>query len=548
MHGFWKTLSTLTLILLIICPCNAEGWAKYRSDPLNSGQYSGNATLHTQNLKILWTYLAGGRVKSSPTAADIDSDGRIEIIFGSDDKKLHVLDYAGKEKWNYETGGAIRSSPTIADIDADNRTEIVFGSDDMMVYALDPVGNVLWTIATGGPVSGSPAAADIDDEPGLETIIGSTDGGVYVISSRGILLKRLNINAPTQSTPAIADIDSDGKTEILIGADDHRLYALNYAEATGASYLSTGKIRSAPTVIGQTVVVVSEDGSIYSLKYTETWEGGSAGYMSAALTPEWKQKTGGEIVASPASTTEMIVIGSKDKSLYVLDARNGAILRKYSTSAPIIASPALVRVNGNGIGIIFGSSDGTLHILDSSWEHIWGYKCEGPMESSPIVADLDFDGKTEIIVGSADRIYAFSSSNISLPPTTKQTTTTTTSTTTTTTTTSTTTEATTTTTELTTTTTTTAASTTTTTSSTTTRTTKATTTTSPTTTTTSATTTTSLLQRKEQASGNVLGSSLNFGMMLAILVFVGLIGYVLKTQHSGKKTDSKEKKPEGKHH
>jgi hypothetical protein len=36
-------------------------------------------------------------------------------------------------------------------------------------------------------------------------------------------------------------------------------------------------------------------------------------------------------------------------------------------------------------------------------------------------------------------------------------------------------------------------------------------------------------------------------MMLAILVFVGLIGYIMKTQNSGKKTDSTEKKPEGTH-
>jgi len=77
-------------------------------------------------------------VESSPALGDIDGDGKLEIVVGSNDDKLYALNGEdGSVLWSYTTGGDIVSSPALGDIDGDGKLEIVVGSNDDKLYALN---------------------------------------------------------------------------------------------------------------------------------------------------------------------------------------------------------------------------------------------------------------------------------------------------------------------------------------------------------------------------------------------------------------------------
>jgi len=98
-------------------------------------------SLYAFEPEVLWKFQTGSYIYSSPAVADIDGDGKLEIVFGSRDDRLYAINGEdGTELWKFQTGYDIYSSPAVADIDGDGKLEIVFGSEDNRLYALKTPG------------------------------------------------------------------------------------------------------------------------------------------------------------------------------------------------------------------------------------------------------------------------------------------------------------------------------------------------------------------------------------------------------------------------
>jgi outer membrane protein assembly factor BamB len=103
----------------------------------------------------------------------------------------------------------------VGDLDDDGKLDIVVGSDDGKVYALDAEGNLKWSYATGGAVWSSPALAN-RGTGGLDVYVGSEDTHLYLIEGEsGTLIDRFCTDEPIRSSPVVADIDGDQKLEVL---------------------------------------------------------------------------------------------------------------------------------------------------------------------------------------------------------------------------------------------------------------------------------------------------------------------------------------------
>ncbi len=87
-----------------------------------------------------WKFATDNLIFSSPSVTDLENDGFMEILCGSDDNYLYCLDYLGKEIWSYKTDNMIFSSPLIADINNDDLSEIIICSTDNFVYSLSLTG------------------------------------------------------------------------------------------------------------------------------------------------------------------------------------------------------------------------------------------------------------------------------------------------------------------------------------------------------------------------------------------------------------------------
>ena len=361
---------------------SSYGWVMFRHDVTHTGYFQGVGTITSPKLK--WSYFTGNKIQGSPSIADIDGDGKMEIIVGSWDKNVYCLDGAtGAKKWSYATGGKVESCPSIVDIDNDGKKEIVFGSYDGKLYCLDNMGKLKWYYLTEGLSECSPLVADVNNDGKMEIIIGSVvkestsvlQNYVYCIDSTGTPIWITPVQYWAASSPAMGDLDNDGKMEIVIG--------------TGYEYIYT---------LGGNIYCM--DASSGNIKWERGFREGN---------------TKGAIFSSPSLSDidydgkmEVIFgISSPNGRIYCLDGLSGETEWYYQTGDDVYSSPAIGDIDNDGKKeVIVGSNDNGLYCLDNTGKIKWVYTTGNQVVSSPAIGDVDNDGYMEIVFGSDDgKIY-----------------------------------------------------------------------------------------------------------------------------------------------
>ncbi len=232
-------------------------------------------------------------INSSPTIADVDEDGSLEIVVGSYDNRLYLFNLQGaydnqdsavprESVWSFRTNGVIRSTPVVADIDPDTEgNEIVFGSGDSKLYVLNKDGGLLWEDNTNWTISSSPAVGDIDGDGQMEIVIGNDREKVYAWNHDGSTLDTWpkDVEGNVFAAPAIGDLGDDGRLEVVAATDKGRVYAWdsNGVLLNGWPKTMTQAIMGAPVIADLTgdneaEVVAADTGGDFKFF---TWSGES---------------------------------------------------------------------------------------------------------------------------------------------------------------------------------------------------------------------------------------------------------------------------------
>ena len=209
----------------IMCDINNDG-----KDEIVFGTRNGMVYVLNNESKLLWNYkIPNAKLISKVVAEDIDNDKRKEIVFGTENGNVHCLSYDGKIKWNFETNGAVRHS--IAIVDSDNNKKIVIGSMDKQMYLLDGFGSKILSFH---------AQDGIESEilvHGEQIIFGCKDKYIYSVNHSGHLNWKYNINSSLIKKPKVSTFNK--KNYIVLQSKDNQLHTLN----TNGSAVSNMKAR-----------------------------------------------------------------------------------------------------------------------------------------------------------------------------------------------------------------------------------------------------------------------------------------------------------------
>ena len=309
------------------------------------------------------------QVQSSPLILDVDSDGDEEIIFGDYNGYLHVMNASGQELsgFPFDTGDDIWGSIASADLNLDGENEIVVTSKSKHLFILDIYGNVLLDYDSGQFLMGTPSIGNLDSDDELEVAFGAytNSGKIFAINFDGTDVDGFPFELSEKMLGiALADFDDNGIDEIVFSTESDNL--IGYVSANNGQVQSevlleaSSKFRSDPAIL-------KIENEFY------------------------------------------ILSGNEDGKMYGIDL-SGNVVFGFETNAPIQTSPGFAILDNGSVGIFFGSQDYYLYGIDRYGNSLSGWPIElgGKVNSSPVMADLDGDGDSEVVSATdTGQIFAF---------------------------------------------------------------------------------------------------------------------------------------------
>jgi outer membrane protein assembly factor BamB len=131
---------------------------------------------YTRTGRALWTYQIRGtaQVKSLQLhLEDINNDRKVEVVIGSGDRNVHVLDSEGHLIWRYYLPNNA-AAVDVARLEHDGPWCILVGCKDNFLYVFNHEGDLLWKYNAGTRIS-AVRAGDIDNQDDTEIVLGLGD-------------------------------------------------------------------------------------------------------------------------------------------------------------------------------------------------------------------------------------------------------------------------------------------------------------------------------------------------------------------------------------
>jgi hypothetical protein len=342
------------------------------------------------------------QVMMAPVAADLDGNGIPDVIFSTfkgnnwqGDGILRAISGADGSELFSVTDRAYRvhpgAEPAVADIDDDGRPEIMVSKDGGEIICFEDDGSFKWETKETGLGRLAIAVANLDQEGTPEIIAGRT-----VLNSNGTV--RWTGTGSASYASAVADLDGDGRPEVV--TDSHaytNVGTIHWGPSAHAGRPAIGNFDKDPfpeivSVGGDQVSLTEHDGTLKWGPVAMPGGGGNGPPVVADIDGDgWPE----------------IGVGGRD--YYVAFETDGSIkwmadIRDYSSRA---ASSSAFDFDQDGRAEIV-YSDELRHRIFRGTDGAVLFEVPGPSGTvieQPIILDVDNDGHVEIVF--AVNNYAF---------------------------------------------------------------------------------------------------------------------------------------------
>ncbi len=380
---------------------------------------------------LLWTYPVGSNY-APLTAADLDGDGRLEVIVASLNGTITALRWDGVGNptplWTRAASDSVETFVTAVDLDGDGKLEVVYattGSTDYKVYALHSNGTDFWNsgIYPGRAAYAPIAISDVDHDGVKELFFGSSDGSFYCLNGNdGTRRWQYTIGGGVWGYGgAVGNLVGGPEPEIVFTASNGTFYAL-YANGTLARAIAPGGRGAVVTPsLGDfgapgTLDVVAGDTSVSGSEFAFRVTDGGTIWSHNSLSDQY----GGQVLVdfTGDGSLETVFSMSRKHGFRALD-QFGNELWTVTTGDFVYGLPAVADVNGDGVPeVLIGSFDQNLYVVNATGAVLAQFLAQLPapadntVSATPIVADLDGDGTMEIVFASRSALYAYSTNSL----------------------------------------------------------------------------------------------------------------------------------------
>jgi hypothetical protein len=425
------------LILGIVLPSSVL--ASYLDNPPAQAGFT-HSQKFTSDDNLQGLQLPGKAIlRGSPTIAEIDgntANGK-EIVVGADDGWLYVYHQNATLAWRQnvlpngegscsfsDSEGVITTAPSVGSLFGDGVEYVVVSYGTIVDTHTDQDcrgglaaydgrnGSLRWRHTMSAPdkteplhgVISSPALADVDGNGTLEVGYGSFERNIEMLNSDGSLRWSFHNADTVWSSPAFADVDGDGLPDMIIGSD-----------------ITANSRVNPPT----------QDGG-----YVTAFRGSDCGFSSAdnRCHPIWRNFYTMTIWSSPSIAdldgdgVKEVIVGAgcfdgfnpdvNGHWVKILNLRTGGEIRTLNAAGCVAASPAIADLDGDGKLDIVAGVDGRHNNPPGPGRvQAWSYDNPTPkwtttplMSSdgsndidignltSPVVADIDGNGSLEVLI------------------------------------------------------------------------------------------------------------------------------------------------------